>query len=894
MEVLLEICQLEEGRGDVADDICGDSTAVGTGGRKRNHEAPVQPKTIARALKERNFSRLYCPDCDVFLDKACPVHSQRVCDAPVIPLAIASLPSVLEFISFGISGLPTGVQAKSAIPKLTVFGPLRGVIAHDLEKKDSLSTTWSGQENEPVYALPDLNGDCVRRIKMDSVHTCNWLKFVRRAADAREHNLAVYETNGEIYFLTIRPLAPGEELKFWYSQKYAQSIGLCDSVPDPHDKARVVPPKFKKIYSFESTLPANLPDDDDNSGAFVEEFLGDGGSGIESSDSADLAPTTSRNSEWIDEKDKDEDVSMEADQEEEKDVPHNPPGEGGRPIKSRHKWSREETTAALRLYIAYGGCGLESRDTANRDTLWQNIYNDLIAARFKITSVRAVRERMLNVMKKFQTDMSNEKDIVLDSVGELLREIFQLRKESRRQLKINKNPEAGEEAETITQHSPDQINVKKCRHRWSKEETLAALQLYCTHEGYRVGANRAGLWQRIYDGLIGANFRIISPRAVREHVFKLMASSQTDDEGTALDATGEMLRKIRQLEKDSENEAANKKQQRLEKMNASAAASTSGPKKRRFYPKPRTMLPPTETVYPCLECLVSFTSEKLLEIHNLGHNTADTAKWDQSDGIVCPECQKTFESIVSLIAHIMEHKKVYAPRVQCAQCHRYIAAQFLARHMREMHPSEAGTTSNVCDECGEEFPTPRRLAFHIKGMHSAKPCAICAKMFYTWVELGQHALSHQQPDGYHCPQCSFICPTYTKLARHVANYHDVRNLTCCPVCNMMFTSRNRLNGHMRNHAEGFQHDCGLCGKSFRTRSTLQYHKRWSHGTQLKEKFRRLKEKAPARDYTAPRKRMRFEEFTYKCEECRFGFMTEGRWLRHKEKFHYDGADVPST
>lgn len=53
---------------------------------------------------------------------------------------------------------------------------------------------------------------------------CNWMIFVRPAKSIREQNLIAYQEEGQIYFVSLKPIAANTELKVWYSREYARSI----------------------------------------------------------------------------------------------------------------------------------------------------------------------------------------------------------------------------------------------------------------------------------------------------------------------------------------------------------------------------------------------------------------------------------------------------------------------------------------------------------------------------------------------------------------------------------------------------------------------------------------------------------------------------------------------
>ena len=50
----------------------------------------------------------------------------------------------------------------------------------------------------------------------------NWMRYVNPARAAEEQNLVACQNGLEIFFYTIKPLQPGEELLVWYCSEFAQ------------------------------------------------------------------------------------------------------------------------------------------------------------------------------------------------------------------------------------------------------------------------------------------------------------------------------------------------------------------------------------------------------------------------------------------------------------------------------------------------------------------------------------------------------------------------------------------------------------------------------------------------------------------------------------------------
>ncbi|XP_029299032.1 PR domain zinc finger protein 1 isoform X1 [Cottoperca gobio] len=56
------------------------------------------------------------------------------------------------------------------------------------------------------------------------VHRSNWMRYVNPARSLAEQNLVACQNGRDIYFYTIRPVEPNQELLVWYSQEFAQRL----------------------------------------------------------------------------------------------------------------------------------------------------------------------------------------------------------------------------------------------------------------------------------------------------------------------------------------------------------------------------------------------------------------------------------------------------------------------------------------------------------------------------------------------------------------------------------------------------------------------------------------------------------------------------------------------
>ena len=63
----------------------------------------------------------------------------------------------------------------------------------------------------------------------EDTHYANWLRYVNCARNEEEQNLQAFQYQGEIYYRTLRPILPGEELLVWYGEEYGKELGIMEA-----------------------------------------------------------------------------------------------------------------------------------------------------------------------------------------------------------------------------------------------------------------------------------------------------------------------------------------------------------------------------------------------------------------------------------------------------------------------------------------------------------------------------------------------------------------------------------------------------------------------------------------------------------------------------------------
>ncbi|XP_074470703.1 PR domain zinc finger protein 1 isoform X2 [Sebastes fasciatus] len=142
-----------------------------------------------------------------------------------LPKAMTSIPRNLTF-EYSADNEVMGVFSKEYIPQGTRFGPLQGVIY----TKDNVPK----QANRKYFWRIYSGGQLQNFVDGYDVHRSNWMRYVNPARSVAEQNLVACQNGRDIYFYTIRPVEPNQELLVWYSQEFAQR--LCGQQADIKQK----------------------------------------------------------------------------------------------------------------------------------------------------------------------------------------------------------------------------------------------------------------------------------------------------------------------------------------------------------------------------------------------------------------------------------------------------------------------------------------------------------------------------------------------------------------------------------------------------------------------------------------------------------------------------------
>ncbi|KAK9888551.1 hypothetical protein WA026_000797 [Henosepilachna vigintioctopunctata] len=258
----------------------------------------------------------------------------------------------------------------------------------------------------------------------------------------------------------------------------------------------------------------------------------------------------------------------------------------------------------------------------------------------------------------------------------------------------------------------------------------------------------------------------------------------------------------------------------------------------------------------CIFCTRKFSSEGLMILHYVDHVVQET------EGFVthrpfCTYCGLLMSnSDVDLEEHI-KSKHEHDDDLHCHACEikftsiSEVTAHEEKNHVEDYEDFDDTSQINKCPICEETHATIEDLIKHsLTHISRRYTCMTCKQIFVCDAALNEHHKEHPQYK-YKCPICKKLASGKRALEAHVGTHATTRNYEC-DLCGKRYKTKNHLfyhrsvhfkpdlicahcaystpsskdfNMHMRIHSDERPFQCTFkdCGKAFRTNSALSAH-----------------------------------------------------------------------
>ncbi|XP_060795457.1 histone-lysine N-methyltransferase PRDM9 [Neoarius graeffei] len=315
----------------------------------------------------------------------------------------------------------------------------------------------------------------------------------------------------------------------------------------------------------------------------------------------------------------------------------------------------------------------------------------------------------------------------------------------------------------------------------------------------------------------------------------------------------------------------------------------------------QTQETPQETSsHVCGECLRTFSHLHLLKSHEC---------IQQGDGPHgCSRCELYFNRLCNLRRHertIHAKERPYC----CTLCLKsFTQSSGLKRH-QESHSRHrahrqstalANATIYPCTHCPFSFTGERYLYKHIRRHHpemttkylsfnegdvpsKEHSCTQCSKTFQTIRGFKNHACFRQGDQLYLCPDCGKAFSWFNSLKQHQRIHTGVKPYACSQ-CDKSFVHSGQLNVHMRTHTGEKPFLCAECGESFRQSGDLRRHEQKHSGV------RPCQCPDCGKSFSRPQSLRAHQQLhkgtkLFPCTQCGKSFARRYHLTRHHQKMH---------
>ncbi|KAF5278371.1 hypothetical protein FQA39_LY05860 [Lamprigera yunnana] len=213
--------------------------------------------------------------------------------------------------------------------------------------------------------------------------------------------------------------------------------------------------------------------------------------------------------------------------------------------------------------------------------------------------------------------------------------------------------------------------------------------------------------------------------------------------------------------------------------------------------------------YKCDQCSNSYNVEVNLKLHMSLHVKSRPT---------CPVCDKKFQRLASLKAHIIVHE--VDETFTCIHClSEFDLEDDYNNHMEKHNQRKVGSAVNntllECSICKHVFQNAEQRKEHISSHLKIKKSASNGKR-------QKRKPTANKQHKYQCEVCDKSFPKYCLLERHV-RVHSGEKPFACHLCERAFAQKGTLQIHIMRHTGVRPFRCTLCSATFCQRGNLRVH-----------------------------------------------------------------------